>query len=786
MRKILSILILMCMAMIPSKAEEAGVHRFAGFNIRYANPNNGDTGDKKWSNRRQYVAKIVTDYDFDIVGMEEVTGNNKDEVTGKSQLQDLRDMLTDYADWAVEREGRNYEYNVIFYKKAKYELLDKGRFYMNSHPDSPGEGWDTGSESNLPRALGWVKLKDKTSGQEFYFAVAHINYGLYSSGIESCKLIGSRLRKIAGQMPIVLVGDFNMRRDEHETAYRGIATHLYDAALHTETTCLPSGNTTSTTSGWSSSGQGGAEFDFTFYDHMTPLSRHIITEDFGRGITPSDHFPLLVRFRLGNPEHTTRYFATDEASLKTALQNVTMEDTICIKAGEIALSEQIAPQCSFTMIGGFNDDFSQIVGTTKFTANGINKSAIYIPHYYTLCLENVEIQGGSVSSLAEGGAIYSNGANLKLKNCIFSGNTSESKGGAIMVTVDSLRVNDCIFTQNKAKTGAALFAQVRTHVAVKCSQFISNEAADGGAGIMTTEFYTFSVQNCSFSNNNSGKYGALYICPSEKALSANLLNNCFLNNTLYAKSGLASVVKFYGGAAVNVKMNNVNQLFNMAHCTILGNNSEFSGTSNFTGAAVNVFQGKACIMNNIILGNSLKMGDGSMSWADLNSSSDANVWRNTYTLTSASEDIAGWENSITKSFGGKLENGIYEAVVYKNGAHPFLQKTLADYNLACLPTTQRLCESAFSYDLDENGVLNGYVSRDMLGNQRIMKSCIGALEFTGTDTAVEDLTDSDSSKHGEPIAIYTITGHRLPMNVSLPQGIYIMTDGVNTWKTFIK
>ena len=66
----------------PAMAEEPGVHRFATYNIRYVNANNGDTGDKLWANRRTAVTNIVKDYDFDIVGFQEVTGNNKYSLTG--------------------------------------------------------------------------------------------------------------------------------------------------------------------------------------------------------------------------------------------------------------------------------------------------------------------------------------------------------------------------------------------------------------------------------------------------------------------------------------------------------------------------------------------------------------------------------------------------------------------------------------------------------------------------------------------------------------------------------
>ncbi len=288
--------------------EDADVHRMGTFNVRYCNPANGDTGDKLWANRRQYVGRIVRDYGFDVVGMEEVIGNNRDPETGKSQLQDLRDMLPDYDDWAVEREGRHYEHNVIFYRRDRYELLDKGKLYLNEHPDSPGPGWSTGTNENLPRVLAWVKLRDRASGRDFYFAVAHTNYGATQSGIESCRLIGSSMSELAAGTSVVVVGDFNMRRQDHNEAWQGMAYYLVDAALCTPTSCVPKGDISHTASNWlpaTDPGCRGSEFDYVFFKRMKALSRMIITEDYGRALAPSDHFPLLVRFRLPEADDTS-------------------------------------------------------------------------------------------------------------------------------------------------------------------------------------------------------------------------------------------------------------------------------------------------------------------------------------------------------------------------------------------------------------------------------------------------------------------------------------------------
>ena len=176
-------------AMLSGHAEEVGVHRFANYNVRYVNASNGDTGEQLWANRREYVVRNITEYDFDIVGMEEVTGNNKDAVTQKSQLQDLREMLTGYADYSVEREGKNYSYNSIFYKSDKYTVLNQGFFYLNEHPEKPGKGWG----EDIPRTCIWLHLSDNASGQDFYFVSTHVNYGATECGVESGKLIGISL-----------------------------------------------------------------------------------------------------------------------------------------------------------------------------------------------------------------------------------------------------------------------------------------------------------------------------------------------------------------------------------------------------------------------------------------------------------------------------------------------------------------------------------------------------------------------------------------------------------------
>ena len=778
MKRILFVLPLLVALML--HAEEAGVHRFANYNIRYVNASNGDTGEKLWANRREYVVRNITGYDFDIVGMEEVTGNNKDATTGKSQLQDLRDMLTGYADYSVEREGKSYSYNSIFYKTAKYTVLDKGFFYVNSHPDTPGADWG----ESIARTCIWLYLQDKASGQNFYFVCTHVNYGATECGIQSGKLIGNRIRALVGQTPMVLAGDFNMSRSAHEEAYRGYAAHFYDLALTAPVNqCLPADGPqiTATTTEWTPAvqKQTGSEFDYIFYDHMQPLSRHIITEYYpesGRTVNPSDHYPVLGRFRLGPAEHPTAYYATDKATFLTALASATPEDTVYMVEGTYDVTASISPECSLTLSGGWNSSFTQQTGRTHFRANDLTAAIINIPHYYNLALDHIELSGGNNTSLTGGGAIYSYGPNMSLTDCYIHNNTASGTGGAVVHKGEQLTVSGCLFEQNSASTGGAVWCQNRDKLTVHDSRFMSNSANSAGGAVEALGFTILDVQRCAFVGNSATTRGALDISPAATPQSANILNCSFLGNTLYAKKGLATVTKRYGGAALWADMTETTIPLNIGLCTFMGNHTTFTGTAaNFGGAAVAIYKGKVCLMDNLILANDQKIGSDAPAWNDLYTvTNDANVWRDTYNLYSASAEIDGWENTISATFGGTLNAGQYSPQVKDDGSYPIYQKSLGTYSIACLPANQRLCESAFIYDLNGDGSISGSVMRDQLNRQRGIQSCIGAVEYTGNDhpAATDNLFVRPTITDG---AIYSVTGQYMGTDIhTLPHGIYIV------------
>ena len=144
-------------------------HRLATFNIRYTGAAT-DTEGKDWSKRGPYCSKLITDYDLDVVGFQEITGTGRtyrNSVTGRTQLDDMKAWLPDYDVLEWDRDGtKKREYVAVAYKKDKYTLLDTGSFFISPTPEKFSYGWDTAIEEH-PRVIGWVKLRDKKSGEEF-------------------------------------------------------------------------------------------------------------------------------------------------------------------------------------------------------------------------------------------------------------------------------------------------------------------------------------------------------------------------------------------------------------------------------------------------------------------------------------------------------------------------------------------------------------------------------------------------------------------------------------------
>ncbi len=777
------------------------LHNFANYNIRYTN-NSDDTGERLWSARGSYVMQIIKDYDFDIVGMEEVTGRtgqySVNPLTNTSQLQDLQAGLKDYTLLTYERDGaaanKDYSYNVIAYKTNKYECLANGCFWISPTPEKPSVGWDP--NYTIKRTCAWAKIKVKSSGEIFYFAVAHCNYGPSLDGPNGGNLVANRLSKMAGNLPIILVGDFNMRRDDHKEAYREYTQWFSDAALTAEKkSCLPESNgmTSGTAQNWypvTSSQFTSTEYDFAFYRNMNVAERYIITENYGRSVNPSDHFPILMRCRLGHKGKiyvNNKVLDTGDGSITLPYNNITAAvnnavagDTIFVSEGKYKESLSIASPA--VIIGGYDASFKSIKGYSELDgdingddASGVqsdNISNLITANYVGLNLNNFILRNAYSASKATDGALVAGGAELRLNNASFEKNTANVSGAGIIAQCRYIKLDSCKFNSNNAsESGAGALLYATDNIDINKCLFDSNIAKYGSALYLLDTSY-LRLSNSTFSNNANKQFGAFYFptntsdktfgsykfLASANASNISLYNNTFANNILSSPTGLPILTTKFGGAAIYAQFADANILFNIAHTTITGNTSTFAGTtkSNYGGSAVRIYGGKITLMNNIIAGNysegsysDIFKDDASVISKDqyniISASNTTNISLNTLDFKTDSYDAC--VNALPSTLDGTVKDGKFVANIIDNGGDiptvKIISKQFAGNNIAVLSQFLRYIETSFSLDLNDDGKIGGALLYDERGANRESLSVPGSCEYIET-TGIEAVTNNQA------------------------------------------
>ena len=267
-------LIAPAVAQVPDAADRATQQvKVATYNIRYANPNDGQD---IWSNRQQNV--IAFTRRNDIIGLQEVT---------EPQFAQLRAGLSDFDSYGVGRDdGKSGgEHAPIFYRQDKFEVLDKGTFWLSETPQAVGvKGWDAA----LPRTCTWIHFRDRRNGAELYVANTHFDHRGAKARAESGKLLAERLGKLPKDLPILLMGDFNCLIDSEP--YNAIVSALTDARQASKS--KPTGPT-STWNGFSKIAPDRI-IDHIFVRSVDVLRLAVHNPKTDQGRFASDHLPVQV------------------------------------------------------------------------------------------------------------------------------------------------------------------------------------------------------------------------------------------------------------------------------------------------------------------------------------------------------------------------------------------------------------------------------------------------------------------------------------------------------------
>ncbi|MCG8306791.1 MAG: endonuclease/exonuclease/phosphatase family protein [Cytophagales bacterium] len=274
---------LFCMA-IGTHAQHLTV---ATYNLRYSIEKNHKLDSAKgedWARRGQVAAAQIRFHEFEIFGTQECLLH---------QLEDLSDWLPNHNYVGVGRDDGDQagEHAAIFYDSRRFRVIDKGDFWLSETPDRPSKGWDA---TCCNRLCSWAKFEDSEFKNQFYVFNAHFDHQGINARKESGKLILKRVKEIAGEAPVIVMGDLN--GDHDSEWYKNIAnSELFrDAYVLAEDPYAVNGSF----NGFGRRTESKSIIDHVFVTKQFQVEKWGVLTDTYHGKFPSDHFPVMVRLKL--------------------------------------------------------------------------------------------------------------------------------------------------------------------------------------------------------------------------------------------------------------------------------------------------------------------------------------------------------------------------------------------------------------------------------------------------------------------------------------------------------
>lgn len=252
------------------------------FNIRYLNEHDGPD---HWERRVDTVAKTIAE--ADIVGLQEAR---------KPQIDDLSERLRDFDWYGVGRDDgmEGGEFTPIFWRRDRFEIQDRGTFWLASDPTSVG-AIDWGAR--IPRICSWIVLSDRTSDEPLWVMNTHFDHQSHRARVESARLLRQQAEQIAAGRKLVLTGDFNCMPGSQPmqilTDSEGPGMRYWDSIKQSETEPEgPSG----TWNGFREI-QEDRRIDFIFVSGGIDrvVSHHTLDPRTPEGGFASDHLPVAAK-----------------------------------------------------------------------------------------------------------------------------------------------------------------------------------------------------------------------------------------------------------------------------------------------------------------------------------------------------------------------------------------------------------------------------------------------------------------------------------------------------------
>lgn len=249
----------------------------ATFNIRRP----GDRSPHSWQERKKRCMQIIRKNKIDILGIQEAY---------TYQVKDLLDKgIFQYTGGGRNDFKNKGEFCAILYKKERFQLLKGGVFGLSEKPHLPNyRSW----KSAYPRIAAWGIFNDKKTGKTFIYYNTHLDNVRKQARIKGLQVIFDHAGKNAGNLPLVLGGDFN--DSQGSAAWKKAASILKDAASLSRS--APEGPRY-TFHGYGKE-KSSSPIDFIFVSRHFTVLTHRTCDMLFSGAYASDHYPVITTLSL--------------------------------------------------------------------------------------------------------------------------------------------------------------------------------------------------------------------------------------------------------------------------------------------------------------------------------------------------------------------------------------------------------------------------------------------------------------------------------------------------------
>ncbi|MBE6633289.1 MAG: hypothetical protein E7620_02980 [Ruminococcaceae bacterium] len=243
------------------------VNASAGYSVMTFNVFTGDMNSKRIDRVMDAIYRSLPD----VMGLQEVNS---------TWMSHLQSKLSSYYGFVGTDLSDGKEGVPILYAKERFHLVESGCNWLTDTPDIPSrlEG------QQYPRNYTYALLEDKATGERFLLLNTHWDTG--GSGVRYAEAeILMRFLQGYGDVPVVLVGDLNAKRNSNELNY------LKQFNLFNVFDCreLADMKKNSAAIDWIYMTSGSAVMTYHTYD-----------DSMYNGDYPSDHYPYYAEFTIGS------------------------------------------------------------------------------------------------------------------------------------------------------------------------------------------------------------------------------------------------------------------------------------------------------------------------------------------------------------------------------------------------------------------------------------------------------------------------------------------------------